>query len=137
MHCKTAAESGHMQRSNACPLWANSGYSDQTITVAPERLAVCLNSTGSPFRGRGRSQRRRLDNDVASRLGVYRVSHDNITAFGDDLIGILHDLELFIAAILAQPRISGRLWPLGTQSCDARQDHPDFGKFARLCIDLD
>src|SRR5262245_12238260 len=35
---------------------------------------------------------------------------------------------------LGQKQTSSRLCPLGKQSSDAR--HPDFRKFARLCIDL-
>jgi len=89
------------------------------------------------LQGKGPVAERRLENEGASRFGVYRVSHDNIAAFGDDLIGILHDLESFIAAILVQPRTSGRLWPLGKQSCDARQDHSEFGELAGLRLNLD
>ena len=44
----------------------------------------------------------RLDYDVASRFGVDRVLRDKVAAFGDDLIGILHDLELFEAVVLVQ-----------------------------------
>jgi hypothetical protein len=40
------------------------------------------------LQGKGPVAERRLENVVASRFGVYRVSHDNIAAFGDDLIGI-------------------------------------------------
>jgi len=45
----------------------------------------------------------RLNYDVASRFGVDRVLHNKVAAFGDDLVGILHDLELFEAVVLVQP----------------------------------
>src|SRR5262249_30807653 len=57
----------------------------------------------SALQGKGLVAEHRLDYDVASRFGVYRVLRDKVAAFGDDLIGILHDLELFEAVILVQP----------------------------------
>ena len=55
------------------------------------------------LQGKGLVAEHRLDYDAASRFGVYRVSRDKVAAFGNDLIGILHNLELFKAVILVQP----------------------------------
>ena len=41
----------------------------------------------------------RLDDDLASRLGVECVLCNQLTAFGHDEIGILHDLELLEAVV--------------------------------------
>jgi len=56
-----------------------------------------------PHRPRVTLQRKRLvaehglDDDVAGSALVERVLVDQVAAFGDDLIGILHDLELLVA----------------------------------------
>jgi hypothetical protein len=42
-----------------------------------------------------------------------------------------------LMSALGQKRTSGRLWPLGKQSCDARQDHSEFGELAGLRLNLD
>src|SRR5450755_1476487 len=45
----------------------------------------------------------RLDDDVAGFPGVERMLCDQVAAFGDDLVGILHDLELLEAIRSVQP----------------------------------
>jgi hypothetical protein len=47
-----------------------------------------------------------LDDNVASIAGVKRVLCDQVAAFRDDLVGILHDLELLVAIVLMQPMLS-------------------------------
>ena len=44
-----------------------------------------------------------LDDNVASIASVKRVLCDQVAAFRDDLVGILHDLELLVAVVLMQP----------------------------------
>ena len=44
-----------------------------------------------------------LDDDVAGGGLVERVPVDQVAAFGDDLIGVLHDLELLVAIMPMQP----------------------------------
>src|SRR5882724_2080789 len=43
-----------------------------------------------------------LDDDIAGLPGVERMPRDQIAAFGDDLVGILHDLELLVAVLPVQ-----------------------------------
>src|SRR5450631_2558663 len=45
----------------------------------------------------------RLDNDIADLSGAERMLRDQVAAFGDDLVGILHDLELLVAVFPVQP----------------------------------
>src|SRR5476651_693484 len=62
-----------------------------------------------PRRPRALPERQRLvaehglDDDVAGSGFVERVPVDQVAAFGDDLIGILHDLELLVAIVPMQP----------------------------------
>jgi hypothetical protein len=41
----------------------------------------------------------RLYDDVASLPGVERMQRDQIAAFGNDLVGILHELELLVTIV--------------------------------------
>src|SRR4029078_5244989 len=54
------------------------------------------------FQRKGLIAEHRLDYDVAGHWGIDRVLREKVAALGDDLIGILHDLELFEAVVLAQ-----------------------------------
>src|ERR1700687_567367 len=78
------------------------------------RTRMRSNSRRSAFRPRGSRARfdlegkrliaeHRLDNDIASLPGVERMLCDQVAAFGDDLVGILHDLELLVAVFPVQP----------------------------------
>src|SRR5258708_4022336 len=55
------------------------------------------------LRLRARIQRQRLvaehglDDDVAGFVGIERVLRDQVAAFGNDLVGVLHHLEVLVA----------------------------------------
>src|SRR5262249_34716521 len=44
-----------------------------------------------------------LDHGFAGRAEIERVRRDQVAAVSDDLVGILHDLELFVAVMAMQP----------------------------------
>ena len=45
----------------------------------------------------------RLDDNVAGLPGVERMLRDQVAAFGNDLVGILHELELLVTIVPVQP----------------------------------
>ena len=45
----------------------------------------------------------RLDDDVASLPGIERMQRDQIAAFRNDLVGILHELEVLVSIVPLQP----------------------------------
>src|SRR5215467_8835984 len=58
---------------------------------------------GTVFQRKGLVIKHSLDHNLTSRFGIDCVLRDEVSAFDDDLIGILHNLELLEAVMLIEP----------------------------------